>query len=708
MKNVSGTLASGRLCAIMGPSGAGKSTFISLLTGKAKRTTGNVLINGKHDELSHYKKLIGFVPQEDVMLRELTVRQILMHSALMRLPTQMSYKQKKNTVLETISFLGLQGVMDSAIGDEEVRGISGGQRKRVNIGMELVAQPSVMFLDEPTSGLDSSTSKEVCELLKQLAHKQGLTVAAVIHSPSPAAYAQFDDLLLLGKGGGVVFFGPASEAPAYFAHLGFPLPPSTSPPDFYMDVLTGRTKRIAGPSEPSDGVFKPSYLFGCWDAKCKGNDPLLGLTAELLGPVRWGSLRGTGAANRLMRKKTRRQAREEETKQNLMSPTYGSVGTQVKPNAFKTAWYAVSDYFHDVWVYMVDVWEEAFSAITCGLIGRGDQSGRRTASPFVVFWLCLKRATYQNFRSPVLFIFDQIVHVMVGGFISIIADNKDYVGLQPTQVCLSAPPALQKAGCVEPADALRNVGQFICIGTLFAGISVGASTFGRERVVFWRDTAAGMPTFPYFIAKIVADIPRIIVASIACCCTLLILLPLRGSILYFALDVFLLYAAAFSMGYFLSSIMSYRSVTIWSTAFVLVWALVFNGVSPSIADIGKYPEPAQALWAISAPRWAIEAYYIREMEARDWYELKGNRTGVVGVTVQDYVKASGANSSASASMESGFEGMGIKNETIVGELRYGYHYAHKDLAFVYLSLVVVMWMGLAFFGMKLTNRNRQK
>ena len=137
----------------MGPSGAGKTTFVTLLTGKVPRTTGKVSINGQPDELSKYKKLIGYVPQEDIMLRELSVREILMHSARMRLPKSWTFSMIKNKVLEIISFLGMGHVMDSIVGNEEERGISGGQRKRVNIGMELVAEPSVLFLDEPTSGM---------------------------------------------------------------------------------------------------------------------------------------------------------------------------------------------------------------------------------------------------------------------------------------------------------------------------------------------------------------------------------------------------------------------------------------------------------------------------------------------------------------------------------------------------------------------------
>ncbi len=141
----------------------------------------------------------------------------------------------------------------SVVGDENERGISGGQRKRVNIGMELVADPTVLFLDEPTSGLDASTAKEVCESLRRVTEK-GMTVIAVIHQPRYEIFQMFHDVMLMGKGGKVVFSGPSESALAYFEQLGFHCPAHSNPADFFMDVISGLKPREGHPEFTTDDL----------------------------------------------------------------------------------------------------------------------------------------------------------------------------------------------------------------------------------------------------------------------------------------------------------------------------------------------------------------------------------------------------------------------------------------------------------------------
>ncbi|KAI8592950.1 hypothetical protein BDZ88DRAFT_406657 [Geranomyces variabilis] len=622
MKGVSGTLKAGRLCAVMGPSGAGKTTFVSLLTNKAKRSEGTVRINGNVEELSTYRKLIGFVPQEDIMLRELTVRDILMHSALMRLPVEWSIQRKKGLVLDTIAFLGLEHVMNSTVGDEVERGISGGQRKRVNIGMELVAAPSVLFLDEPTSGLDSATSYEVCKLLHTIAREQSMTIASIIHSPSPPSFEQFDDLLLLGKGGRIVYFGPRAEASAYFASIGFENKQEASPSDFFMDIATGRVPCAFLKA------FKPPMLFACWEYKMQGSDPALGLKTRFI----------------VQRKKTMIQ--RLETKSQFLA-----IGASIL-----LSW---GQYWTDV---SQEMWHTARQVFAQDPI-------RSTPNLLMVFWLCYKRACSQLYRSRSGFWFDQMVHLLCGIFISVATLNNDYVGLFPQKMCELAPPSLQAGiGCGKPGDGLAVSGMFISLGILFAGVTVGGATFGRERVVFWRDVASGMPALPYFFAKWIADIPRMLIANVMFTCALVLLLPFHSDLASIFLLVQMLYLAAFSLGYFLSSLLEPSAVPLATTGFVLLWAMLFGGVTPDLWMVNRDPAfaPFRWIWGISAPRWTIEAWYIKESQARPWRELHED------------------------------------------DLSHDYHRDNYGKALGAVAYIAVGWALMALVALKLVNRGKQK
>eukprot|EP01102_Stenamoeba_stenopodia_P013098 TRINITY_DN41_c0_g1_i1.p1 TRINITY_DN41_c0_g1~~TRINITY_DN41_c0_g1_i1.p1 ORF type:complete len:626 (-),score=152.04 TRINITY_DN41_c0_g1_i1:84-1961(-) len=239
LNNVNGYVRPGQLLAIMGPSGAGKTTMLNLLAGRAyhQKISGEVLVNGKTVPQADLKHFTGFVTQDDVMHTFLTVKETIGFSATMRLPKGMSDKDKAERVQETIMQLGLSKCKHTKIGNTIVRGISGGERKRVNIATEMITNPSVLFLDEPTSGLDASTSLNIISLLKDIAKETGQAIVCTIHQPRSDIFNMFDSLLLLGNGE-TVYFGPAAKATDYFANAGFPCPQYTNPADHFLDLIT--------------------------------------------------------------------------------------------------------------------------------------------------------------------------------------------------------------------------------------------------------------------------------------------------------------------------------------------------------------------------------------------------------------------------------------------------------------------------------------
>ncbi|XP_059628328.1 ABC transporter G family member 28-like [Cornus florida] len=243
LRCVTGKIKPGRITAVMGPSGAGKTTFLSALAGKAVgcTMTGLILVNGKTESIHSYKKITGFVPQDDIVHGNLTVEENLWFSARCRLSADLPKPDKVLIVERVIESLGLQAVRDSLVGTVEKRGISGGQRKRVNVGLELVMDPSLLILDEPTSGLDSSSSQLLLRALRREA-LEGVNICMVVHQPSYTLFKMFDDLILLAKGGLVVYQGSVSKVEEYFAGLGISVPERVNPPDHFIDVLEGIVK----------------------------------------------------------------------------------------------------------------------------------------------------------------------------------------------------------------------------------------------------------------------------------------------------------------------------------------------------------------------------------------------------------------------------------------------------------------------------------
>jgi ABC-type multidrug transport system ATPase subunit len=213
------TEESGKLFGIMGASGAGKSTLLNILNGNYTPTRGEVTINGIniHTEKSQIEGVIGFVSQDDLLIEELTVYQNLYYNAKLCFDNY-SEKELNQLVEDTLNNLGLIETRNLKVGSPLEKTISGGQRKRLNIALELIREPAVMFVDEPTSGLSSRDSQNIMDLLKELSLK-GKIIFVVIHQPSSDIFKMFDKLLILDTGGYPIYNGDPVEGINYFKSL---------------------------------------------------------------------------------------------------------------------------------------------------------------------------------------------------------------------------------------------------------------------------------------------------------------------------------------------------------------------------------------------------------------------------------------------------------------------------------------------------------
>lgn len=255
ISGMSGVVRPGEMLAMLGPSGSGKTTLLTALGGRhggggRALLSGKITYNGQPFS-GGVRRRTGFVTQHDVLYPHLTVAETLWYAAALRLPRALGAGEKRARAEAVARDLGLGKVAGSMVGGVRgVRGLSGGERKRVSIGLEVLVDPSLLLLDEPTSGLDSTTAARIVATLRRMAAEGGRTVVVTIHQPSSRLYHMFDKVLLLSADGRPIYYGRAADALSYFASVGFASPLSLNPADLMLDLANG----IAPQTTSGDGM----------------------------------------------------------------------------------------------------------------------------------------------------------------------------------------------------------------------------------------------------------------------------------------------------------------------------------------------------------------------------------------------------------------------------------------------------------------------
>ncbi|XP_050214446.1 ABC transporter G family member 28 [Mercurialis annua] len=435
LRCVTGKLSPGRVSAVMGPSGAGKTTFLSALTGKTSGCliTGMVLVNGKSEPIQAYKKIIGYVPQDDIVHGNLTVEENLWFSARCRLSADLPKPEKVLVVERVIEALGLQLVRDSLVGTVEKRGISGGQRKRVNVGLEMVMEPSLLILDEPTSGLDSSSSLLLLRALRREA-LEGVNICMVVHQPSYTLFRMFDDLILLAKGGLTVYHGPVKKVEEYFSGLGIIVPERANPPDYFIDILEGIVK-------PSAGVNYKQF------------------------PIRWMLHNGYPVPMDMLQNA---DPVEASTSDSAHGPRESDAASESQSFA------------GDFWQDMKSNVETKKDHINNNFLSSNDLSNRRTPDVFQQYRYFLGRLGKQRLREARTQAVDYLILLLAGICLGTLAKVSDetfgVLGYTYTVIAVSL---------LCKIAALRS--------------------FSLDKLHYWRESASGMSSLAYFLAKDTVD-----------------------------------------------------------------------------------------------------------------------------------------------------------------------------------------------------------
>ncbi|TYG86209.1 hypothetical protein ES288_A13G116300v1 [Gossypium darwinii] len=252
LRGISGEAKEGETMAILGASGSGKSTLIDALANRISKQSlkGSITLNGEVFDSDVLKVISAYVMQDDLLFPMLTVEETLMFSAEFRLPRSVSKSKKKARVQALIDQLGLRNAAKTVIGDEGHRGVSGGERRRVSIGIDIIHDPILLFLDEPTSGLDSTSAFMVVKVLQRIA-ESGSVVIMSIHQPSSRILGLIDRLIILSQGR-TLYSGSPSNLPQFFSDFGHPIPNNENPSEFALDLI----RELEGTSSGTQILFE--------------------------------------------------------------------------------------------------------------------------------------------------------------------------------------------------------------------------------------------------------------------------------------------------------------------------------------------------------------------------------------------------------------------------------------------------------------------
>lgn len=258
LNDISASFLASSVNVIMGPSGSGKTTLLNFLSNRISRwslkTTGTITVNNTLITPQQLKNISGYVTQHDDSLQAtLTVRETLYYQAKLRIPVE-EHSNIPNIISRLIREMGLSDCAETLIGTEYVKGISGGEKRRVSIAVQLLSRPKILFLDEPTSGLDSKTAASILSLLNKVAEQHNTTMIVTIHQPSSEMFLSFGSVLLLARGGRVVFNGDPSDIEGHMKSQGYSKPENFNVADFLLDLVSGGIDEDV--NEVSDRVVK--------------------------------------------------------------------------------------------------------------------------------------------------------------------------------------------------------------------------------------------------------------------------------------------------------------------------------------------------------------------------------------------------------------------------------------------------------------------
>eukprot|EP00050_Salpingoeca_kvevrii_P006823 m.291944 g.291944 ORF g.291944 m.291944 type:complete len:1016 (-) comp12539_c0_seq1:225-3272(-) len=623
LQNCTGVIRPGRLTAVMGNSGSGKSSLLNVLSGRAHyaKTTGELQLLGLPPNAAPNRSFFGYVPQEDIFHRHLTVFEILMYQAELRLPVGWAHDQKIRLVHEQLKLLRLDHIQHVVVGGEgDARSaISGGQARRLSMGMEMVSGPSLLFLDEPTSGLDAKASFDVMEALRRELKGGTLTAVAVIHQPRVEIFDMFDDLILMGEGGHLIYCGPAgAEAVAFIESMGHRMDPRANPADFIVDSLNvGTTHDDEGEDSELKEVLPRSSVDSSRRRSSSSNlsrplstsrlmhcAPAPGMeSAESIEVLSGGEFDNSFAVEAII----------EET----------ALGVDCNPERPRTAHAQVDLSSHNK--HRTPGGTLARSRVTHARSHAASRRGSsQSASPRASCSNLLQKEdsdismvpatseelAYIPLEHPSLFV---ELRIQITRSIALLLHNKLEV-LVDHLYFLSACLLL---GAITLAPEFINLPAsygMMCLITGAMGIAPFLRVFTRAERAYWREVACGVRPLPHLLAGMLVDQLRILTLALVGAGVLYsTYAPLVSWRIFFAMMWAFLFCIA-GQAYFVSAAVSKSVNNITGIALIAIQVLLC-GSAPDLATLDNIAVMGPVLYSISAGKWLVEGLILEERDA---------------------------------------------------------------------------------------------
>lgn len=603
LDGVNGDFKSGTMCAVMGPSGCGKTTFMNVLAGRATygERTGKVWFGDDEVNPTALRPSFGFVPQDDIVHARLTVRENLHFAAQLRNPSSTPLAVIDDIVNDALTVLQISHIQSSLVGSEAERGVSGGQKKRVNIGIELVANPSLLFLDEPTSGLDATTSLQIINSLRKMSDID-MTIIMVIHQPRYSLFTLFDDVLLLGPGGRTVYLGNSQNAKTYFEDLGFQMPAAENPADWMFDVQMGAIPH------PTIKDFKPAMLTEKWkENKDKvvqqmprrqpdENEQYMIAEAGLKEEWLKVDLDGSGYLDKEELEVLLKRCGVTNPDKNGVDELFRSICSEGIDGGDRIM-------FHDLLTYIVSTTQiialksksrelkspagsESLTAsdalLPASATSAAQSTGQMLRQPGLPkqFLVLLSRRFVQFFRESRQRCIDMVLVTVFGVILGTLHQG---VGVGD----IKFPGSLQLMFCA--------LSLMVCTSVL--------KVFGDEQVVFWRESGSGLNILAYMLAKVCGQLFDLLLQVLMFTTAYyFVKKPEQYFASYFVPNLFVAWLGA-SWGYLISAFFPPKNATIAAVALMLLVA----GELGNCGEISNRLDGGflEMLTSVSPVRWSV-------------------------------------------------------------------------------------------------------